>query len=107
MTFTYWEIDCIESSFRNIKHSNEGNNRDIQIIISSIVISKNAHINARAEIVNNYLQNRCRVNNWLFMDNCNIKRRHLKDTVHLNTEGESIFEKNIERMLKEYCFKQI
>ncbi|WAR14863.1 hypothetical protein MAR_004968 [Mya arenaria] len=87
MTVAGCELDLLESSLLSIKQSN----KLIHIIVSSVIITRNSFINARAELMNDKLQNMCGKHGWLYLNNCYLGKEHLKDAVHLNKTGEILF----------------
>lgn len=74
---------------------------DVRITISAIVTTKDGYINARSDVLNAEIEQCCRRNNWTFMDNGNITVAMLRDTVHLNEQGENTFMSNVMHMLCE------
>ena len=66
----------------------------VKIVLSAIVVTKDGFINARSEIVNEQIRSCCRKNNWVYISNHNLTTR-LRDSVHLNIQGEDIFAHNI------------
>ncbi|CAC5377996.1 unnamed protein product [Mytilus coruscus] len=71
--------------------------RHVSIVLSLIIMCKDEAINARSTIIN---ENLCKRNCWMFMENSNINCRHLRDCVHLNEEGQSIFLNNLYDVFK-------
>ncbi|CAC5380250.1 unnamed protein product [Mytilus coruscus] len=60
--------------------------RHVSVVLSAIIRCKDEAINARSTIINEKIENLCKRNCWMFMDNSNINCRHLRDHVHLNEE---------------------
>ena len=73
---------------------------NVTVIISLIVKCKDEFINAKSRIMNDRTTNVCKQNGWLVMDNSNISYHHLKDVVHLNGDGESVFLENFYDTIK-------
>ncbi|CAC5413557.1 unnamed protein product [Mytilus coruscus] len=71
--------------------------RHVSIVLSLIIMCNDEAINARSTIIN---ENLCKRNCWMFMENSNINCRHLRDCVHLNEEGQSIFLNNLYDVFK-------
>ena len=94
----YMQIACaldqtkqLEQALRKFSMVYQG----VKIILSAIVVTKDGFINARSNIVNEQIQSCCRRNNWVYMDNHNLKAEMLRDSVHLNKQGEDMFIHNI------------
>ena len=68
---------------------------DTKIVLSAIVATKDGFINARSNIVNEDIRLCCERNKWSYMDNNNVTENMLRDTVHLNRQGEDVFIHNI------------
>ena len=67
----------------------------VKIVLSAIVVTKDGFINARSEIVNEQIRSCCRKNNWVYISNHNLTTGMLRDSVHLNRQGEDTFVHNI------------
>ncbi|WAR10442.1 hypothetical protein MAR_035518 [Mya arenaria] len=83
------ERDLLESYLLSIRESNELIH--VHIIVSSVIVTKNNFINARAELTNIKLQNVCKTHGWVYLNNGDTKKVYLYDTVHLNENGKSLF----------------
>ena len=68
--------------------------------MSSIIACRDDFINVRSEFINDKMRIVCKHYGWLLMDNSNINCSHLRDTVHLNEEGQRIFLNNLLSILK-------
>ena len=71
----------------------------VKVIISSVTVTKDGRINARAINMNKHIEHCCAKNGWHFMDNENITTSDLKDTVHFNKSGEEKFLANLQDAL--------
>lgn len=74
--------------------------RGVRIILSSITATKDGRINARAKDINEYIEQCCMRNGWCFMNNDNIGKADLRDTVHFDTIGENKFFVNLEKTIR-------
>ena len=86
-------LECVVSNYVSMA-------RGARIILSSITATKDGRINARAKDINEYIEQCCMRNGWCFMNNDNIGKADLKDTVHFNTIGENKFLVNLENNIR-------
>ena len=96
ISLTISEIDLLAISLQEHSKLNLG----VTIILSSVTATGDDFINARAKIINDHIELCCTEHGWLYMDNSNISRDDLRDTVHLNETGENILEQNIVRLVE-------
>ena len=96
ISLTISEIDQLAVSLQEHSKLNPG----VTVILSSVITTRDDFINARAQIINDHIELCCMERGWLYMDNINISRDHLRDTVHLNETGENILEQNIVRLVE-------
>lgn len=74
--------------------------RKIHVVWSSIIKTKDDNINIRAVALNTIIREMCIKYDWIFMDNSNISINQLRDNVHLNRSGETVFVRNISETMK-------
>ena len=70
------------------------------MFIGGVITRKVFYMQKRCEELNKVLENLCKINNFIFIDNSNIHTGHLYDGVHLNDEGTSILANNYLDALK-------
>ena len=73
----------------------------VKIVLSAIIATKDGFINARSDIVNEKIRLCCQRNNWTYMNNDNVTTDMLRDSVHLDSQGEDIFVHNIMTILSQ------
>ena len=79
----------------------EDTNPDIQVIISGLIHREDREVNDEIASIYNQLESYYNSKNFLFVKNDNMKSSCLvKDKLHLNKSGNSIFAKNIVSALK-------
>lgn len=75
-------------------------NRKVHVVWSSIIKTKDDHINIRATVHNKITREMCIKYDWIFMDNSNINIHQLLEHVHLNRSGEEMFIQNMSETTK-------
>ena len=74
---------------------------DAKIVLSQCLTTKDTYINARADVFNSELLAVCVRQGWNCVRHDNIQGVHLRDTVHLNDLGRSLFVQNIMGVLRD------
>lgn len=74
--------------------------KNVTVRFSQIAKCKDEFINANSQIMNYRTTSVWKQSGWRVMDNSNISYHHLKDVVHLNGDGESVFIENLYDIIK-------
>ena len=65
-----------------------------QVMISSLLPINDYQANKKAQEVNNHLREHCHAYNFLYIDNANMTKEDLQDTVHLSRDGKGVLMDN-------------
>ena len=93
---TLFEMGALENTISQYTETFSG----VQVIFSSVTATKDGDINARALIINEQIKECCARRRWHFMDNNDIDVTHLRDTVHLNSVGETILAQRLKDTIR-------
>ena len=70
------------------------------VFIGGVTIRSQAYAKTRGEDLNIALQEMCEANDFVFIDNTEIIKKHLYDGVHINKEGSAILANNYLKALR-------
>ena len=73
-----------------------------QVMISSLLPINDYQANKKAQEVNNHLREHCHAYNFLYIDNANMTKEDLQDTVHLSRDGKGVLMDNFAYYVNRY-----
>ena len=72
------------------------------VMISSLLPINDFHANKKAQEVNNHLREHCHTYNFIYINNSNLTKEDLGDTVHLSNEGKKVLMDNFAYYVNRY-----
>ena len=72
------------------------------VMISSLLPINDFQANKKAQEVNNHLREHCHAYNFIFIDNSNLTKEDLQDTVHLSRDGKEVLMDNFAYYVNRY-----
>lgn len=67
--------------------------------ISGCIYTKSGDINKKVDVLNSLFRSKVNEFKFRYIDNSNIHSSHLRDFVHLNSDGETVFKQNLKGLI--------